>query len=187
MRQRVHPGPLLALTLLASSALATVVASESVEEMTRAAPLIVRGTARRSMAAFDPGERRIWTWTEVVVTEALKGRAPGSVLVKQPGGEVGGLGQHVSGAARFVEGEDCVLFLEPATDERDAYIVRGLSAGKVSLTPRLGQRLAVRDLSGLAFASKGRRDAVRPIDDGEVLGAPDAFLARVRAAAGGAR
>lgn len=178
---------LVALALLGPSALATVVIAESIEQMTRASPLVVRATAQQSMTAFDQGERKIWTWTELSVTETLKGQAPSTLLVKQPGGEVGGLGQFVAGVARFTPGEDCVLFLEPATDERGVYVVRGLSAGKVSFASRLGRTLAVRDLTGLAFAHTGRRDAVRPVDDGDVLGLPDAFLARVRAAAGGAK
>lgn len=178
---------LAAMALLGSSALATVVIAESIEDMTRASPLVVRATARQSMTAFDQSERKIWTWTELSVTEVLKGQAPSTLLVKQPGGEVGGLGQHVAGAARFTPGEDCVLFLEPATDEKGVYVVRGLAAGKVCFVPRLGRTLAVRDLTGLAFARTGSRDVIRPVDDGEVLGLPDAFLARVRAAAGGAR
>jgi len=177
----------VALALLASSALATVVIAESIEEMTRAAPLVVRATAQQSMAAFDQGEAKIWTWTELSVTETIKGKAPRTILVKQPGGEVGALGQRVSGVARFAPGEDCVLFLEPASDEQGAYVVRGLSAGKVSFASRLGRTVAVRDLSGLAFARPGTKERVKPVDDGEVLGLPDAFLARVRAAAGGGK
>ncbi|MCC6335193.1 MAG: hypothetical protein IT380_14535 [Myxococcales bacterium] len=178
---------LLSVALCSSAALATVVIAQSVEDLTRGSPLVVRATAQQSMAAFDEGEAKIWTWTELTVTETLKGQAPRTLLVKQPGGEVGGLGQHVAGVARFRPGEDCVLFLEPSADERGVFIVRGLSAGKVSLSHRLGKVLAVRDLSGLSFARAGSRDPVRPVDDAEVLGTADAFLARVRAAAGGGR
>jgi hypothetical protein len=174
-----------ALPLLASSALATVVISESIEAMTRQSTLVVRATAHQSMAAWDEGETKIWTWTELTVTETLKGKAPRTLLVKQPGGVVGDLGQHVSGVARFQPGEDCVLFLEPAADEGGVFIVRGLAAGKVSFATRQGRVLAVRDLSGLSFARAGSRDAVQRVDDTEVLGPPEAFLARVRAAAGG--
>jgi hypothetical protein len=177
----------VAFALLASSALATVVIAESIEEMTRGSALVVRATAQQSMTAFDQGETKIWTWTELTITETLKGQAPRTLVVKQPGGEVGALGQHVSGVARFRAGEDCVLFLEPATDEKGVFVVRGLSAGKVSFQSRLGRVLAVRDLSGLAFARAGTQDKVKRVDDAEVLGLPDAFLARVRAAAGGAR
>lgn len=178
---------LAALALLASTAFATVVIAESLEDMTRQSTLVVRATAQQSMAAWDAGERKIWTWTELTVTETLKGQAPRTLLVKQPGGEVGSIGQRVSGVAHFTPGEDCVLFLEPATDEKGVYVVRGLSAGKVSFERRLGRVVAVRDLSGLSFARQGSRDTVKPVDDAEVLGVPDAFLARVRAAAGGAK
>ncbi|MEW5740793.1 MAG: hypothetical protein AB1938_17830 [Myxococcota bacterium] len=187
MRKALLRIALVASALFGSAALATVVIAESIEDMTRQAPLVVRATAQQSMTAWDSGETKIWTWTELTVTETLKGQAPRTLLVKQPGGVVGGLGQHVSGVARFRPGEDCLLFLEPATDEKGVFIVRGLSAGKVSFTQRLGKVLAVRDLSGLSFARAGGRDTIRPVDDGEILGLPDALLARVRAAAGGAK
>lgn len=177
----------VALALLAGSAFATVVVSENVEELTRQSTLVVRATVQQSMTAWDQGERKIWTWTELSVAEVLKGQAPRSLVVKQPGGEVGGVGQRVSGAAQFAPGEDCVLFLERAPDEPGVFIVRGLSAGKVRLTQRQGQLQALRDLSGLSFARAGAKDTVRPVDDDERLGLADAFLARVRAAAGGAK
>lgn len=173
------------VALAAGAALATVVVSETVETMARRAPLVVRVTARQSMAGWDAAEARIWTWTELAVTEVLKGEAGPTLLVKQPGGEVGGLGQFVAGVARFTPGEDCVLFLEPASDEKGVWVVRSLAAGKVSFGERLGRPVALRDLSGLSFAKPG--GAVHPTDDRESLGAPDAFLARVRAAVGGAR
>jgi hypothetical protein len=187
MSRALTRSALVALALLATSAVATVVIAESIEEMTRGSALVVRATAQQSMTAFEHGEAKIWTWTELSVTETIKGQAPRTLVVKQPGGEVGGIGQRVSGVARFTPGEDCVLFLEPAADEKGVFVVRGLSAGKVSFASRLGRVLAVRDLSGLSFARAGAKDAVKPIDDAEVLGLPDAFLARVKQAAGGAR
>jgi hypothetical protein len=172
--RRLLPAVLL---LGALPSFATTVVAETIDEAIARAPLIVRATARGGQAAAD--EHRIWTWTELTVTEVLKGRAPAVLLVKQPGGIVGGRGQAVAGVARFRPDEDCVLFLEPAVDEPGVFIVRGLAAGKISLTTRLGAPQAVRELDGLDFAHPAGAP-VRPLVREDQLGPPDLFLARVR-------
>ena len=106
----------LALLLLAAVAPATVVVNESLEEMAHKVPLIVRGHVNRNVAGWDAEHRRIWTWTELTVTETIKVKAGGVELFKQPGGETGGIGQAVAGTAKFNEGEDCVVLLFPAPD-----------------------------------------------------------------------
>lgn len=174
-----------ALAIFSAVASATVVVHETLEAMAQRVPLVIRGRVARSVAGWDEPHARIWTWTEVVVNESLKGKASAVVLVKQPGGEVGGIGQQVAGAATFREGEDCVLFLEPAPDEPGAFRVSGLSAGKVLLTSWLGQPAALRDTSGLSFARPGG-GRVEPVRSTEFLGSPEDFLKRMRAA-GGAR
>src|SRR5205814_2262958 len=91
------------------------------------------GAARAQGPAGSDDARRISTFTVVEVTEASKG-APGKRLtVRQPGGEVGGIGQSVAGAARFAPGEEVVLFLERARDDATVFQVLSMSAGKVRL------------------------------------------------------
>ncbi|MBL8922043.1 MAG: hypothetical protein JNJ54_24550 [Myxococcaceae bacterium] len=180
---------LLVLALLAPlSALATVVLSMSMEEMATRAPLVLRGTVHRVDTQWDEAHAGLWTTSEVVVREVLKGPARTTVLVKQPGGTLNGFSQRVSGVASFTPGEDVVLFLEPAVDAPDAFVPVAMSAARVSLVQKGGQTIATRDLSGLTFASPGQRGLIRPVDAHEVLGFADAFLARLRAAVkGGAR
>jgi hypothetical protein len=181
--------PLLVLALLAPlSALASVVLSMSMEELAARAPLVVRGTVHRVDTQWDEAHTGIWTTSEVVVREVLKGPQRTTVLVKQPGGTINGFSQRVSGVATFTPGEDVVLFLEPAVDAPDAFVPYAMSAAKVSLVEKGGQTIATRDLSGLSFAAPGRKGLIRPVDAHEVLGFADAFLARMRAAVkGGAR
>ncbi|MBE2248420.1 MAG: hypothetical protein IAE78_02650 [Myxococcus sp.] len=181
--------PLVALSLLAPvSVFATVVIAMSMEEMTERSPLVVRGTVHRVDTQWAEGRSKIWTYSEIVVQETLKGAARTSVLVKQPGGVIGNIGEHVSGAATFTPGEDVVLFLEPAVDEPNCFVPFAMSAAKVSLVSKGGKRVALRDLSGVSLASPGKQGVVRPVDERETLGFEDAFLARIRAAAkGGAR
>jgi hypothetical protein len=177
---------LLALGALVASA--SVVVFETIDDMARRVPLIVRGRVARTVSGWDEGQSRIWTWAEITVTDTVKGKPPqGLLLVRQPGGEVDGLGQFVAGVARFREGEDCVLFLEADPIEKHVWRPTALAAGKVDLVVDRGQTIAVRNTAGLGFAVKGPRkvERVEPI---ESLGSPEQFLKRIRTAIeGGAR
>ena len=179
---RLRPLLLSAALLAPLSALATVVLSMSMEEMTSRATLVVQGTVNVSSPGWDEPRAKIWTWTEVVVKDTLKGRAQDTVLVKQPGGVVGAVGMSVAGAATFAPGEEVVLFLEPANDEPGAWVPVAMSSSKVTLEERLGVKVARRDLAGLVFAQPGKKGVAEPVDERETLGTADAFLARVRAA-----
>ncbi len=165
---------------------ASVIAPETIDAMARRVPVIVRGRVTRNVSGWDEPKHRIWTWTEIVVSDVIKGRPPQVVLVKQPGGEVGNIGQAVSGAASFREGEECVLFLEAAAGEVGTFRTVGLSAGKVSLTQWRGKKTASRDLRGITFASPGG-SRVAPVHSPEFLGSSEQFVARIRNAAGVAK
>lgn len=180
--------PLFVVAVLAPlSVFATVVLSMSVEEMAQRAPLVVRGTVHRVDTQWDEAGGKIWTWSEVVVRETLKGQPRTTALVKQPGGTVGAVSQHVSGVATFAPGEEVVLFLEPAVDDADSFVPMAMAASKVTLGQRFGQAVAWRDLSGLTFARLGAKGVVKPVEELEVLGRADAFLERVRVAVRGGR
>ncbi|MCU0695592.1 MAG: hypothetical protein MUC96_03560 [Myxococcaceae bacterium] len=174
--------------LVPLTASATVVLAMSMEEMTARVPVVVRGTVHRVDPQWTEGRTGIWTYAEVVVKESLKGGTRTTVLVKQPGGTMGEVSMRVAGAAAFTPGEDVVLFLEPAVDEANTFVLHSMAASKVTLQNRRGVQVALRDLSGLSFARYGEKNLVQPVDEREVLGTAEAFLARVRTAAkGGAR
>lgn len=174
------------LALFSFTASATIVVYETLDEMARRVPVIVRGRVARSVAGWDDAKHRIWTWTEVVVSDRIKGKAPAVVLVKQPGGEVDGIGQAVAGTATFREGEDCVLFLEPSPDEVTAFQPTGLAAGKVTIADWQGQPAALRNTDGLSFAAPSGKK-VEIVHSPELLGAPVDFIAHLRAVTGGAK
>src|SRR5688572_21456047 len=109
--------PAALAVLIAVAAQATVVVKLSWEELAAHATLIVRGTVGQQQVRWDDERRRIHTYTELVVADTLKGPRASTVLVRQPGGELAGIGQYFSGTARFREGEDVIVFLEPAKDE----------------------------------------------------------------------
>ena len=177
-------GLALAVALVVSArAEATVVLQQSFEEMTADAHLVIRGVAVRSASRWDDDGRRINTWTEIRVSEVLKGNAGSSVQVRQAGGVMGGIGQSVAGAAEFREGEEVLLFLVHPGDDAKHYVVSSMAMGKVTLsTDAFGKLRAGRDGRGMGLYEP-RGGKVRLIDGREDLGPADAFLARIRAAA----
>ena len=184
MSRRIFRGLPALILVLSGSALATVVVTLSIEEMAASVPLIVRGHVGQSQTRWDDPHRHISTFTEVVTAESLKGRAPSVFLVREPGGEVGQVGQLVSGAPAFKSGEEVVLFLTPAADDPSVFQCFAMAAGKVTLeeSPSGGQR-AVRHLDGLAEYQRLKNGAPRVTAVGnESLGTADLFLSRVRQA-----
>lgn len=179
---------------LASFANATVVISQSLEEMAQTAPIIVEGTVEQVQTQWAESAARIYTYAEISVSRPLKGKVKSTVLVKQPGGIIGELGHSVAGAARFKTGEKVLLFLEPAVDEDEVYLVWSMAAGKISFRENnLGEMRAQRDLEGLSFypATSVTGKTVRRVEQPVDFGTPEAALRRVQKALqklnGGAR
>jgi hypothetical protein len=114
--------------LLGLSASATTMLRADLPELARTADSIVHGTVRRVESRWSGDGRRIVTDVEIQVSESLKGQASGSVVVTQPGGRVGDIGQTVSGLASFTPGEEVVLFLERRGAR--AFRVAGMAQGK---------------------------------------------------------
>jgi hypothetical protein len=117
-----------AVLLLSLSASATTMLRADLPELTRSSDTIVHGTVRRVESRWSGDGRRILTDVEIQVTETLKGQAGGTVLVTQPGGRVGDIGQRVSGLASFTPGEEVVVFLERRGTR--SFRVAGMAQGK---------------------------------------------------------
>ena len=114
--------------LLSLAASATTMLRADLPELAQTSDAIVHGTVRRVESRWSGDGRRIITDVEIQVTEALKGQAGGTVLVTQPGGRVGDIGQRVSGLAAFAPGEEVVVFLERRG--KQAFRVSGMVQGK---------------------------------------------------------
>lgn len=117
-----------AVLLLCVPASATSMLRADLPELAQTADSIIHGTVRRVESRWSGDGRRIVTDVEIQVTEALKGQASSTVLVTQPGGRVGDIGQMVSGLATFSPGEEVVLFLERRGPQ--AFRVSGMAQGK---------------------------------------------------------
>ncbi|RYZ37598.1 MAG: hypothetical protein EOO71_27375 [Myxococcaceae bacterium] len=107
---------------------ATTMLRADLPQMAQASDAVVQGVVRRVQSRWSGDNRRIVTDVEIEVTESLKGTSGGTVLVTQPGGRVGDIGQVVSGLATFSEGEEVVVFLEKKGAA--AFQLAGMAQGK---------------------------------------------------------
>jgi hypothetical protein len=118
----------LPLVLWVATAAATSMLSQDVRALTEASDAVVHGKVKKMESRWTADNKRIVTDVWVEVTEALKGRPAKTVIVQQPGGQVGGIAQRVSGLASFSEGEEVILFLEQRGVDR--FVVSGMAQGK---------------------------------------------------------
>jgi hypothetical protein len=109
-------------------ATATTMLALDLVGLTRTADTVVRGRVVSSQARWSANHSRIITDTTIEVTDTLKGHGTKTVVVMQPGGEVGEVGQHVEGVARFQKDEEVVVFLEARGTER--FTLSGMAQGR---------------------------------------------------------
>lgn len=126
---RMLAGVLVLCLALGGVGRATTVVPLTVEDLANTANLVVEARVLQSWTAWNPQRTIIYTYTRLVVDKALKGRAAGEIVVKQPGGVVGAMGQMVPGVRQFVVGEGVALFLRPSFDGDAAMSVVGLMQG----------------------------------------------------------
>ncbi|HUM12447.1 MAG TPA: hypothetical protein VLT82_15985 [Myxococcaceae bacterium] len=142
---------LLALLTAAAPALASTALQMDVSSLTAQATDVVRGRVVSSTPAWTADHRRIVTRVEVEVLETWKGNATGRLTVLQPGGELDGIGQRVTGVAALGTGEELVLFLERSGPH---HRIVGLAQGVYRITSAAGVRQAVpASLDGLDLVS----------------------------------
>lgn len=116
MRDIRPPSPfiILALTLCTAITLrATTLAQLSLEQLTSAATVVVRGKCTGAETLWRDGE--IWTVTSFSAEDVWKGSLPQEFKIWTIGGRVGPITSYVPGTPQFIPGEEFVLFLEPTS------------------------------------------------------------------------
>lgn len=127
---------LLACVLLLPGLLQSTAAQErelTLEEKATESELIVEGKVTSIRSEWNAEHTRIYTHVTITVTEYLKGEpSEQTVVVTHLGGEVGEVGEIYSGAVRFEEDEEVLVFLN--RDQQGRYGVTGGSQGKYSVS-----------------------------------------------------
>jgi hypothetical protein len=136
--------------LLGLAAGATTIIRQDVPDLSRQADAVIRGTVSRAESRWSGDRRTIFTEVEIQVAETLKGPARKTVIVREPGGVVGNIGQRVDGVASFQKGEEVVVFLARRPD--DSFAVEGMAQGKFRVERSSDGRAA--------FAVRGDVDAL---------------------------
>jgi len=122
-------GFLLTLFLAGLGAARASATTMRLEQLVQASTDIVRGHVANQESRWNETNTQIVTLTTIVVDERIKGRAPATVVVEQPGGTVGDMRSDATGTVRFQEGGDYVLFLEPAKLNPSRRTVVGMIQG----------------------------------------------------------
>src|ERR1035437_99747 len=130
MKRLSHLATLAALGALVCGA--TIVPRLSLEEMVAHSDVIVSGWVVRTWAAWDGQHRFIWTHSEIMVGDVVKGRRMERVVVSEPGGVVDGFGMQIAGTHRYSLGERVMVFLGRMPN---GYLrTTGMGQGKLSIS-----------------------------------------------------
>ncbi len=173
---------LLLLALLGVGvAQATTLLSLDVAGLTKSSTVIVRATVRSVASRWTKDGGRIMTDAVMDVSETWKGPPSTELVVMQPGGIVGDVGQIVHGTVKFAPGDEVVVFLEPRGDR---FLLTGMVQGrfKVERSSDGKATFARQELEGEAlFLDPATHQPVAP---GGVTLPIDVLRAQVLAASG---
>lgn len=175
---------LVAVVTTTSLAHATVVVPVTLTEQVHGSDLVVRARVGAVESRFVPERGAIVSWTELAVTDVLKGQAPSSLVLRQLGGTADGQTMLVPGDAHLTSGDDVILFLrhDPSGSSDVLLYAMAQSAYYVN-----GQQ-ASRDLSQLTFAVLGGPEGTQLSEPGhEASIRVDALISQIRSIVGGGR
>ena len=136
-----------------------------VDELSRKADLIIRGTVLDKTSLRDEAGR-IYTRVNVRVSEVWKGARPtnaasNSLAIVQSGGTVGDVREEVSGEVEYNVGEEFVAFL--VFNQRGEPVTIGLAQGKFHVwrDPKTGEEFARNPFHGVPEPAAGGRGQLR--------------------------
>jgi hypothetical protein len=147
---------LMTLFLLAPTARATTLVRLSLEQLSQAATVVVRGRIVAQQSGWNQAHTQILTQTTVEVIESVKGVPPSPLVMEQVGGTVGNVHVRVAGTVFFHPQEDFYLFLEPARGESRCFLLVGMLQGayRIVRDPKSGREHVVNPLSGFDLSPR---------------------------------
>lgn len=146
---------------IAATAVATTVLDMPLDELARRSPVIVEGVVTTQQVRRTP-DQRIETLTTINVTRSFRQNVSRQLVVWQGGGTVGDVTHAIPGDATFREGEEVLLFLEPAPAHKGGFVLVAMSAAKFSIDRAAAEPVAFRDVRGLGFARADEHGVIRP-------------------------
>lgn len=99
----------------------------AIEKLIKDSETIIIGKVSKIESEME-ADKNIWTYVTIECNQFLKGNKKIEVIIRIPGGEVGNLGQYVSGAPKYEINEEVLNFL--SQDINGAYYVNGWEDGK---------------------------------------------------------
>ncbi len=170
-----------------SAADATIVVPLTIEDLTVRSRAVVRATVRQRQSVWGKNRKRIFTLTELAVSEVIHGEAPKTILVRTLGGQVDGVGMKASGTPRMAEDQDVVIFLRDDPVDTAGFMVVGMSQGLYRLErDSAGRLLAVPGVEGLAFVRRTAKGGQQVDHETDAVRMPyDKLREKITAAASG--
>jgi len=148
----------------ATPAGATTMVQLSLDQLVQASSDVVRGRPIAQQSTWNAQHTEIVTLTTIAIEQAVKGEATGTLVVEQPGGEVGSNRVSVPGTVRFQPNASYVLFLEPAPAESEPstphYLVVGLVQGayRIYTDAVTGEERVIRPMAGVVYSNPGSQN-----------------------------
>jgi len=135
---------LIYLFFFSVSVFATSFTAKPFEQRVDEAHFVVRGYVGMTYSDWSlsqKGKKRIYTFTEVLTKEVLKGDvSSNSVMLRSLGGMKDGVGVMVHGVAKFKRGEDVVVFMGKQNSD-ESYSIRGMMMGKYQVVQQGGDEV----------------------------------------------
>ena len=129
-----------------STAYATSFYIRPFSEVTQTVPNMVYGTIRHihtDNGTASDGGKTIYTFSELVVKEVIKGNIHQSeIVIRKLGGTKDGVTLDIPSSVEFTENEETVVFLGPEMEDH-SYEVEGMETGKFSLKEENGEKILV--------------------------------------------
>lgn len=118
-----------------------------------------------SWVMMDSKLNRPFTHWKLAIKEQPKGESlGGEVTIRQPGGELGAMGYHVAGSARFQPGEEVFVNLQDTEDPRIKDVI-GLASGKFTVERSTGKEKIVNGIGFPLLHANGSNFTVSSFSD----------------------
>jgi hypothetical protein len=179
-RMRTVVMTLALLALVAGIANSATVLRFGWEELAQRADRIVEGTVTHTDVHWNDAKTKIYTDAYIKVTSTLKGQPAETLVVRQLGGELDGIGAMIPGSPRYAAGEELIVFAEDRPD--GAVVTLGLFQGKC--VPYIDTDTGVK-MVRMGSLNKAEAPAVRLVgDDSQAPMSYNELLQHIAAAAG---